>query len=287
MITYIKRNNLDVTKYDACIENSLQVRIYAFSWYLDLVAENWDVLVLNDYESVMPLPWKKKYFLKYVSQPYFCQQLGVFSREIISEELQEKMLKSIPKKYVKVSLNFNSDNFIPSKSKPKNNYVLNLNASYETLFKTFTKRRKRSIKAADKNKLQIKETSILELIKIKKEFYNHISFPEKTIENLANHVININKGFVMGVFKEEVLLGGCLFLKSNNRIVYLFSSNTAEGKKLQASSFLISTLIEQHENSNFILDFEGSNIPNLASFFESFGARNERYHHINLIKSIS
>ena len=79
MITYIKRKDLEVEKYDACIENSLQSRVYAFSWYLDIVADNWDVLVLDDYKAVMPIPWKKKYFIRYVHPPLWLLELGVFS----------------------------------------------------------------------------------------------------------------------------------------------------------------------------------------------------------------
>ncbi|WP_297814294.1 hypothetical protein [uncultured Polaribacter sp.] len=111
MIQYIKRKDLDILKYDACIENSVQSRIYGFSWYLDIVADHWDVLVLDDYEAVMPIPWKSKYGIKYIGQPYFCQQLGVFSKERLTKEIQEEIIKKIPKKFVKVSLNFNSDNF--------------------------------------------------------------------------------------------------------------------------------------------------------------------------------
>ncbi|MDA9093212.1 hypothetical protein N9J92_05085, partial [Polaribacter sp.] len=68
MIHIIERKDLDVDKYDACIADSVQSRIYAFSWYLDVVTDNWDILILNDYEAVMPLPWKQKYFLKYITQ---------------------------------------------------------------------------------------------------------------------------------------------------------------------------------------------------------------------------
>jgi hypothetical protein len=48
------------TKYDTCMAQSLNSRIYAFSWYLDAVADHWDVLVYGDYEAVMPLPWRQK-----------------------------------------------------------------------------------------------------------------------------------------------------------------------------------------------------------------------------------
>ena len=46
MIKYVKRNELDIEKYNACVENSLQSRVYGFSWYLDIVADHWDALVL-------------------------------------------------------------------------------------------------------------------------------------------------------------------------------------------------------------------------------------------------
>jgi uncharacterized protein YlbG (UPF0298 family) len=104
MVHYVKREDLDIEKYNDRIENSIQSRIYAFSWYLDIVADNWDVLVLNDYEAVMPVPWKQKYFIKYVTQPFFCQQLGIFSKEKFTKETQEEIIKMIPKKFVKVSL---------------------------------------------------------------------------------------------------------------------------------------------------------------------------------------
>jgi hypothetical protein len=280
MINYVKRKDINIDKYDDCIENSIQSRIYAFSWYLDIVADNWDGLVLDDYEAVMPLPWKSKFRVKYITQPYFCQQLGVFSKFELTKKNQQKFIKSISNKFIKTNLNFNSGNFCTSNMGKKVNYILKLNNSYESLLKSFSKRRKRSVKAGEKNDLSIRNTTILELIKIKKEFYNHIVFPETTIEKLSEYVISNDKGFVLGVFKDETLLGGSLFLNYNNRITYLFSSYNKEARALNASSLLISTVIKQHQNSNFRIDFEGSNLLNIGSFFESFGAKNESYFHL-------
>ena len=79
MIKYIKRKDLDVEKYNVCIEKSIQSKIYAFSWYLDVVTENWSVFVYKDYNAVMPIPWKKKFFIKYGYPPFWLLELGVFS----------------------------------------------------------------------------------------------------------------------------------------------------------------------------------------------------------------
>ena len=278
MIQYIKRKDLDVEKYDTCIENAIQSRIYAFSWYLDIVAENWDVLVLDDYKAVMPIPWKKKYAIKYVTQPFFCQQLGVFSKDKITTELQEEMINNISNKFVKVSLNFNSDNILVSKKiVSMKNYILELNNSYDTLFKSFSKGRKHAVKVGAKNNLSVKNTSVVELIDLKNKFYDYQGFSENKLTDICNFILKTNKGLVLGVFKDDVLIGGGVFLISNNRITYLFSAFNDEGRKLQAASFLIKSIIERNENSNFILDFEGGNLPNIATFFKSFGAINEEY----------
>jgi hypothetical protein len=63
------------------IARSFNGIVYAYSWYLDIVSPGWDALVKDDYKSVMPLTWRKKYGIKYLYQPFFTQQLGVFSSD--------------------------------------------------------------------------------------------------------------------------------------------------------------------------------------------------------------
>jgi len=281
MIKYIKRKELDVEKYDACIEKSIQSRIYAFSWYLDIIADNWDVLVLNDYDAVMPIPLRKKYGIRYVIQPFQCQQLGVFSLDTLSKEMQDKLIQKIPKKYLKVSLNFNSDNYFRDKMTENKNYILQLNEPYIHQLKSFSKGRKHAVKVGEKKELVLKEISISSLIKLQEEYYNYTGFSKDKLERLTEYVINNNKGFVLGAFKDEVFLGGALFLQSKTRIAYLFSSFSKDGKKLQASSFLLNHIIKKFENSNLILDFEGGNMPNIGSFYKSFGAKTETYFTFN------
>lgn len=89
MIQYVKRDAIDLTKYNNCVATAIQSRIYAYSWYLDVVAENWDVLVLNDYEAVVPLPFKVKFQLKYISQPFFVSNWVFFLRRYFQKNCKE------------------------------------------------------------------------------------------------------------------------------------------------------------------------------------------------------
>ncbi|WP_457609836.1 hypothetical protein [Lutibacter sp.] len=282
MIYYYKRNQIDIVKYDTCITKSINTRVYANSWYLDIVADNWDVLVLNDYEAVMPLPWRSKYFIKYIYPPAWTQQLGVFSAKEISKVLISNFIKAIPKKFKKVTIQFNAGNDLSLfKTQKRVNYVLPLNKSYEAIFKGYKKNRKYSIIQSTKNDLFVKNVSFNDLEKIAKEYYNFIEIETVDyykLELLTKATRNSGNSFLVGVYtKENNLLGGAIFFKDNRRISYLFSVASTQGKEKQANSFLIDYLLKKNANVNYMFDFEGSMISGVANYFKSFGTVKEHY----------
>jgi hypothetical protein len=280
MISFVKRATLDVEKYDLCIENSLQSRIYAFSWYLDIVADHWDVLVLNDYEAVMPIPWKQKLGLKYVTQPYFCQQLGIFSLTTISEKEVLEFVYKIPIRFVKTTLNFNSNTNLISKMDLRINYVLKIENSYQENYKNFNKNRKRVLKKCFENKLITKEIEFSTLLNIAREEYHHIGYKKKDylkLQELKKELEKRNLLILLGAYKKEEFLGGVVFIHYCNKIIYLFSVMNENGKNNNAATFLISEIIKKFSNKKYVLDFEGSMQKNIANFFRSFGSIRENY----------
>src|SRR5579864_8810325 len=81
MIRYLKRPDIDTGRWDGCIHQAGNSLIYGYHYYLDhMAAGQWDALVLDDYEAVMPLPWRRKFGIRYLYQPAFTQQLGIFSK---------------------------------------------------------------------------------------------------------------------------------------------------------------------------------------------------------------
>jgi len=283
-IHYIKREQLDVSKYDMCIRDAMNSRIYAYSWYLDCVADDWDVLVLGDYLAVMPLPKRKKYFIQYIYQPAWVQQLGVFSKENIDETFVRSFVKAIPNKFRKATIYFNDQNRFTSKSvSQRANYVLNLQADYFTLLSNYSKNRKHTIRKIDKNSIQLIESenhhNILPF------YYDYIfdksGLNERDMQNLnklLSHAYQIDKAFVVeAVTEKNNKLGGAIFLIDNDRIYYLFSALSTDGKKEQAMTAIIDYIINKYSQKPILLDFEGSMIKGIASFFKSFGAKNIPY----------
>ena len=79
-IKFVPHNEIDFAAYDRCIEQSSFGTIYAMSWYLNAVNSAWNLLVLDDYRYVMPLPFKRKFGIPYSFQPPFslasCEDTG-------------------------------------------------------------------------------------------------------------------------------------------------------------------------------------------------------------------
>ena len=284
MIKYLVHNNIDFAKYDQCIYESKNSLIYGYSWYLNCVAPGWDILILNNYEAVMPLPKRKKYGINYIFQPAWVQQLGIFSRHQLKEDLIAEFINSIPRKFKLVDILFNFDNHFSSKYlSKKDNFILNLSDSYESLFEGYNKLRKRSVKKAKKLNLIIKEVDnskpIINLFKKNKGIeLNNINSDYELLNQLIQEGFKRQKVEVFCVKnKNQNLLGGVIFLKNKNRIIYLFSAVNQEGKESQVITFIIDFVIKKYSNADMILDFEGSMITSVAKFFESFGAVKETY----------
>ena len=115
-ILYLTHSEIDKTKWDACIDTAGNGLIYAYSFYLDHMANHWNALVLskglhseNDYEAVMPLTWNKKYGIRYLYQPFLTAQLGVFGKKIIEDQVSS-FIKSIPASFRFIDISLNNKN---------------------------------------------------------------------------------------------------------------------------------------------------------------------------------
>lgn len=286
MVHYVLYKDLDIAKYNQCIIESYNQRIYAQSWYLDSSAKKWNALVLNDFEAVMPLPIRKKFGISYVFVPPWTQQLGIFSKQEFGKEMINEFMLAIPKKYKLVDIFMNSQNrFQCSYITKRDNYILPLETSYESLYTNFSKGRKSSIKQAIHHHLTIRNvTSIETLLQLFKENkgleLNRSDADLKILRELVLKGISLQKISVFEVVtSENKLIGGAIFLRDSHRITYLFSALNSEGREKQAMSFLMDFIIKKNANQPIILDFEGSMIYAIASFYRSFGAQIEPYYH--------
>lgn len=290
-IRHLKQKEINHEKWNAAIDQAVNGQSYAYTWYLDCVAENWDALVSEDYAYIMPLPWNAKWLgVKQVYQPIFTQQLGVFGKEKVEEEIILSFLSALPVEFKYILTHLNEQNTVEKLAdfviNPRRNMLLDLSESYEVLHSNFRKSLRQRIRKGKKQlHFAINKTSPEELVGYYKKYLNHkVGLSDSTYErvlNLMKTALELGKGNIYSAhFEDGSFATGIFFAESHNRMVQLFGPSVPEGRKANAKIFLIDSIIEHFAESGRILDFEGSEIPPIAEFFRGFNPQEIYYYQI-------
>jgi len=286
MIAYVTRAALNIEKYNNCISNAINSRIYAYSWYLDIVAdENWDVLVLDDYVAVMPLPKRRKYFIDYVYPPFWILQLGIFYTTNEFSELD--FINKLYRTFKFIELRMNTENFSGIKSKnfiKKQYHSLDLNIKYESLKSNYRSDRFKDLKKAVKNDLREiwndEPKKLIHLFKcnVGARIPNIISKDYERLESLMNYCIDTKIGEILSIYdKQGEITASAFFLKHQKSITILCSSTDFKNRNNGGNTFLINSAIEKYQSNFSIFNFGGSSMPTIAAYFKSFGAYENNY----------
>lgn len=288
MIVYHKNNEIDREQWDNCIKNCPGAKPYSYSWYLDIMAPGWQALVDDDYDSVFPVPGFMRFGIQYISTPVFLQQLGAFSPDKPVSVALDEFLDFMPDFFKFIDLcvqqKIESNNY---KITEKANYELDLSKSYETLYNNFTHHCRRNIESSIRKKPElvtdIKPDELVDLfiqnkggqIKgIKPRDYSRLI-------NLMNFCIINKKGRLIGVRGSgKRLIFGIFLVEIRGSKTILFVVNTPKSRERRLGYYLVNDLIKNFSSTRTILDFAGSSIPSISSFFESFGAARVPFYRI-------
>jgi len=288
MIQYIERKDLEEQKYNACVYNSVQSSIFAFSWYLDIVADNWDVLVLGDYEAVMPVPWRKKIGIKYVYPPFWLLELGVFSLDAIID--LSLFFNVLLDNFKFVETRLNTGNIIQESTdflRLKQLQFLTMKEGYETVFNGYRKDRKKDLRKAEKADLNEKwhdhTEKLISLFRanVGVRTPNILNKDYDVLRNLMQTCIEKRVGEVLSIYnKENKLVASGFFLKHKSSITILVSSTDFNHRKNGENTFLIDRAIFKFQKNYEVFNFGGSSMKSIANYFLSFGAQTQNYQQI-------
>jgi hypothetical protein len=286
-ILRLKQSEIDRDKWDKCINEALNSRVYALSWYLDITCPNWEGLVYGDYEYVLPLTITKKLGLELLLRPPYSQQLGIFPSP--DRSTTEGFLKYL-EQFKLVEYPFNSDLLpitnLKAEMEERPNFVLPLYGQYEAISGRFSKHCKRQIKKAEKNQIQVTTSSnIIDFIEQTEQNANYPITPKTKIclQQLLSKSIYQGNGIIQSAYDTQNRLCASVFwLRHRNRIYYLSAFSTSEGKKQSAMYALIHEMIRTNSGTQFVIDFEGSTIEGIARLYKGFGATAETYFNAKL-----
>ena len=289
MLKYLDSEEIDRIKWDKCIESSVANQLYGYSWYLDIVSPGWCAIVENDYKSVLPLPVKKKYGIKYIVQPPLTQQLGIFANEVSTYDKILSFIEVIPSFYKLIDINLNHSNDasgLSFKHGNKINYELKLSGIKDDLKKKYSENTNRNVQKAI-NEVEIFENiTINEITGLIKENpvqkmnsgqFDWIKYFMEKIKERGNELL-------VGAYHNGVLCAAVFLIIFKKRIYFILPVSASTGKEKRAMFAILDYIIGKYSGSDMTLDFEGSNIEGVARFYKGFGASPISYSRIRIVQ---
>jgi len=285
MIRFVKREDISEQAWNLTVSNDSRRVPYALTWYLDAVCE-WEALIGNEYEWVMPLPYNLKLPIKkQVAQPFFVQQLGVFGKKP-TEENWITILKALKKRYWRIILQVPKEqgpSFEGFAHKDRMNYQLSLAQSYDDLWMNYSKSIRQRVRKNSK-KLKWEPTDdwnhLLAFHKqiigtkagLSSKSYDYL---KKLCQNATRHDA-IEAWFAIESRSHEKVLGAAI-LKVGKYRINLFGASSDKGRSICAMHVFLDRIIKKYADQDLIFDFEGSDVEGIGMFFKSFGSTNRPY----------
>ena len=296
MIKYFQHTEIEKDKWNRCIAEATFKTVFAEYDFLTLASPNWVALIQGDYDYVMPLPVRSKLSIQYVYTPFFFSQLGIFSKYVITNQLVNDFINQIPRTYKQVDLVLNPSNPVENidiHTIRFNSYCLKLSRPHLLMQQLFTDNCRRNIKSAEKSFLTLSEdVSVKDVVtlfranrgKDKSVHYHQGDYP--LLFSLAELAQKNGKLEIFGAKTDNgELIAGALFLQDYDRILFWFSGRDKKYYDKKAMFFIVNEYLKLKENSELVLDFNGSMNKNIARFYRGFGAEPYQYPMLNFTRA--
>lgn len=267
-ITYVKNKDIDRDRYDHCLKKSFNANVFAYSWYLDTVCEDWDLLIEGKYETLCPLPIKKWMGLTLVKQPPLVPYLGVYSTKHLTPEKVSLFLKAIPYNNIKLTLNhFNQLNTSFRKT-TKKIAALDLITSYEKILDRYTPKGKKLLSQND-GTFVMRSIRSDEYISFLRQIQGRKITYYTQLSRIMNFALRYKSAGNYSVYSPRNELIGAIFLiKTNNRLYVIDCIENEEGKKRFAIFRAVNHILQTNCESNLTLEipFNCASLTPLISF---------------------
>ncbi len=289
-IKYLKHNQIDKQKWDSAIEKAENGLVYAFSWYLDIVSSGWEALVYGDYEVVMPLTYRNKLGIKYLYQPVFIQQLGIFSNKDITREIVQNFITEAEKnfKFIEIQLNYANPELNDESFVLRNTQLIDISKPYNELLSCYSKNHKKNLQKISESGLIINSngnnTDFIDLMSkmfIKKGVAEINQIDLENLKQVIDYSLDNNFGEFYSGYLDDKLCAMAFLLKWKKRVIVYTALNDS-GREVGAMFGLIDKYLQENSGQELLFDFAGSNIPGVKYRNLGFGARNEVYYRVKM-----
>ncbi len=283
-ISIVPSHEIDRLKWNECVSQSANALIYGSKDYLDGLADNWTGIVVNDYDAVMPVAWRKKLGVRYSYVVPFIQQLGIYSK---SADIPVSIM--LPRLFEVCRYGDYDFNFANSLQHTTSqvNFILSLHGSYNEISAGFSNDALVSIRKASEAELQYIPGSIDESVEMYRVMYRRRlkHMPEEQYERFKSvaKIFDASGKVVVRkiVGKTGQVLAAVLLINDGRRLYNIINSTSAEGRLMMANYYLFSRIWKEFEGTGLVFDFEGSDVPGVNMFYRKFSPVNQPYQRLH------
>ena len=286
---HLRHLEIDKKRWDAFLENSPQRLAYGFSAYLDYISPNWEALIFEEdgiWRSIVPIPVRKRFGIRFISQPYFCQQLGFFTDvEIIDAGFVSEAITYLKKQFDYCPRLFWNLPNLPE-SQAAFTHLLDLSQEYLTIYEGYSAYIKRNLRKAQQAGWTLEVCEDIEALIYLHQAHNEEKAAGKKLDfevyqpyiEGVKVLFQLKKAIIIFAKKEGKIEAGGLFVIDGGRIIYLFNGASPSGRQDHGRLLIIDSLIQKYAGQPFIFDFEDPlDAPSVSAYYASFGAKKSYY----------
>ena len=262
----IERKHIAIEKWNALVKHSSHAQLFDTSEYLDAVAENWCILVDDEYTKGIALPYTIRLGIKTVYTPIFLRHVTLIGISLSIDELVTLLQKKF--KVGQLAISIQSINSIYR--------YQSIDFQDEIIISSLGKR---MLKRFDKNSFTVQFGQSTNKVEqhIKRELPKKINvLTTKTLQALQQLVTSFcakSQVHVLEVFKQNEVIGGLFLLESKHRLLYLKGAFTEESKKEGAMYGAMQQAIDLAKEKGLVFDFGGSRVEGVRRFNVNLGGK--------------
>jgi len=275
----IERQDLDVQRWDELVQRTKEVSIFSSSFYLDAVAENWCVLVNQDYTAGLALPYAVRVKRRILYTPIFVSYL-----EILGDSIQSDFEEMIRKNFKTIEIEF------------KQPILGEENEVFVTQFLAPEKKRKgqvnRMLNKAKRAGYQVRSTDnwipIFDILN--KELNGKFSgMTDKSLGRLKGAYLNADKMGILRNFEivgeNDSTLGGIICIEKEGQLLYSKGACSKDVRDHGGMYAVIDAAINYATELDLSFDFGGSRVEGVRRFNHAFGGEDLEYYSYRIDRS--
>ena len=282
-------------QYHALYESQEKPLLFTAPWWLDMTSSQgkWDAAILKqagtDAISAVAFHQTRIRGLSAIITPPLTQWVALLHSSQSGFELPADWLGSFPSSSILdlTIKNLPSQNELRGKSSvaTRYSYVLPFESNFEKMTEGYNEGLRRNIKQAESKFSVQTSDDIKTFIAMCHSTYAQRKMKSPWwVDDLLPSVVSVllqkNAGSLSFIFRDETPVGSMLTAWDSTMSYYIAGGRIASEDSVSAHALLMHAAITDAHHHGRSFDFEGSMVPGIANFFQSFGAKPIPYYQV-------